>query len=134
MKIKLFIVALFFALVSCSGDKLDMAQAKTAAEGCLTAIDKEEYPKVISDYYASELGSAEPAEELTNKFKKLKEVTGPMQSFEFKEGVSSAEMGQESAAVLTYSVKHERVTTTEKFTIIIESGKYKVSSHDIKNE
>jgi len=134
MKIKLLISAIIFAFASCSSDKLDLAKAKTAAEGCLTTIDKEDYPAVINEYYATELGNAEPAEELTNKFKKLKEVTGPMQSFELKESANTAEIGKESEAVLTYVVKHARVTTIEKFTVIIESGKYKISSHDIKNE
>jgi hypothetical protein len=134
MKIKLFIAAVIFAFASCSSDKLDPAKAKETVEACLTAIDQGDYAKVKTDYYSSELSSAESAEELTGKFKKLKEVTGDMQSFELKETEQRAELGEESQVILTYNVKHARVATTEKFNVILESGKYKISSHDIKNE
>jgi len=134
MKIKLLIVAIVFAFASCSSDKLDLAKAKETAEKCLTAIDKEDYPTVINEYYASELGSTQTPEELTAKFKKLKEVTGAMQSFELKSSDNSVEAMKESTATLVYVVKHDRVTTNEKFVIILENGKYKISLHDIKNE
>lgn len=133
MKIKLLIAAFTFILFSCAGDKIELPKAKECAENCLNAIAKEDYTKVRMEYYSNDLGGAEPAAELESKFKKLKEVTGYMQSFELKESSISAEMGEEAKALLTYEVKHTRVTTTEKFTIIIENGKYKISSHDIKN-
>ncbi len=134
MKTKLFIVALLFTFFSCSKNEMDLAKAKETAENCLNTIAKEDYTKVRNEYYSNDLGGAEPAEELDSKFKKLKEVTGDLQSFELKESSISAEMGEETKAVLTYSVKHARVTTIEKFTIIIENGKYKIAGHDIKNE
>ena len=134
MKTKLLIVAIIFAFASCSSDKLDIAKAKETAEKCLTAIDKEDYTTVINEYYGSEFGSSQTPQELTDKFKKLKEVTGPMKSFELKASDNSTETMKESSATLTYSVKHERVTTSEIFIIVIESGKYKISSHNITNE
>ena len=134
MKIKLLIIAIVFAFASCSTDKLDVAKAKESAENCLKAIDKGDYTAVTSEYYSSELASAESVAELSDKFKKLKEVTGEMQSFELKESDSQAVMGEESKVLLTYSVKHARVTTVEKFIVVLESGKYKIASHDIKNE
>src|ERR1700752_1939844 len=102
MKIKLFIAALLFVFVSCSNDKLDIAKAKETAEKCLTAIDKEDYTTVINEYYASELGNSQTPEELTGKFKKLKEVTGAMKSFELKASDNSVEAMKESSATLTY--------------------------------
>ena len=133
MKIKLFIVALIFTFFSCAKNEIDLAKAKECAENCMTTIAKEDYTKVRSEYYSNDLGGAEPAEELDNKFKKLKDVTGDLQSFELTESAISSEPGEETKAVLTYTVKHTKVNTIEKFTIVIESGKYKVTGHDIKN-
>ena len=134
MKIKLLIVALVFAFASCKNDKLDLAKAKETAEKCLTAVDKEDYTAVINEYYSNEFASSQTPEELTGKFKKLKEATGAMQSFELKSSDNLAETMQESTIVLTYVVKHERVVTNEKFIIVEEGGKYKISLHAITNE
>src|SRR5579872_199677 len=129
MKIKLFMIAVIFALVSCKGEKPEIDKAKTAVEACLKAIDKGEYAKVKTEYYSTEFGSGETEEELSGKFKKLKEVTGDMQSFEVKESSLNEEPGEDAKIILVYAVKHARVTTLEKFVVIIEEGKYKITLH-----
>ncbi len=134
MKIKLFIAITAFSFASCSTDNLDVTKAKESAENCLRAIDQGDYTSVTSEYYSSELASSESSAELTDKFKKLKEVTGAMQSFELRESAMEAAIGEESKIILVYTVKHARISTNEKFIIVLESGKYKIASHDIKNE
>ncbi len=134
MKIKLIFAVIAFVFLGCSTDKLDVAKAKESAENYLKAIDKGDYTSVTSEYFSSELASAESIAELSDKFKKLKEVTGAMESFELKSSDSQAVIGEESKVFLTYTVKHARVTTSEKFIVVLESGKYKIALHDIKNE
>jgi hypothetical protein len=132
MKIKLLIAAIAITLFNCAGEKMDLAKAKETAEGCLKTIDKGDYAKVKSDYYSTELGE-QSAEELENKFKKLKEVTGDIQSIELIESAISNAPGEEPKVMLTYSVKHTKITTTEKFVIIMQGDDYKVALQDIKN-
>lgn len=134
MKAKILIAAFALFLFSCAADKLDIAKARDTAEKCLTAIDKEDYAAVVNDYYSKELNGSQTQEELSAKFKKLKDVTGPMQSFELKSSDNSVEPLKESSCTLTYVVKHERITTNEKFTIIEEDGKYRISQHEIRND
>ncbi len=133
-KIKLVIACLVLVLASCSMEKPDPAKAKEAVESCLKAIDAGDVAKVRSDYYTSEFVQAETEEQLKEKFTKLKEVTGSMTSFDVTQSGLQEETGYESAVLLTYSVKHERVTTKEEFVVVIEGGKHKIGSHTIVNE
>jgi len=136
MKIKLFFCALLmvFMFAGCSTDRVDAEKAKQTVENCLKAIDKGDVATVRSEYYTSEFVQSETEEQLKEKFQKLKEVTGAMTSFEVKESKAESETGEEACVLLTYSVKHDRVTTREEFVVVIESGKHKIGSHLISNE
>lgn len=131
-KINLFVTALAFILFSCAGEKMELPKAKEVAEACLTAIDKGDYAKVKSEYYSDALGGAS-ADEMDSKFKKLKDVTGDMQSFELTESTVNNIAGEEPNVILTYNVKHSKINTVEKFVIVIEGSKYKISLHDVRN-
>ncbi|MGZ3864322.1 MAG: hypothetical protein ACXVPN_04035 [Bacteroidia bacterium] len=132
MKTKLLIAALTFILLSCAGEKMELPKAKEVAEACLTAIDKGDYAKVKSEYYSDALATAS-ADEIDAKFKKLKEVTGDMQSFELTESAVNNNAGEEPSVVLSYNVKHAKINTVEKFVIVLEGSKYKISLHDVRN-
>ncbi len=134
MKIKFLIPVLAIILASCSLEKPNVEKAKAAAEACLKAIDKGDVATVRNEYYTSEFVQAETEEQLKDKFQKLKEVTGPLVSMEATQASLQEETGTESCVLLTYSVKHERVTTREEFVVIIEGGKHKIGSHTITNE
>jgi len=134
MKNILFAAAVCLLLTNCSLEKPIVEKAKQAVEGCLNAIDKGDIKKVREEFYTSEFVQAETEEELTEKFKKLREVTGAMQSFEAAQGGTQEETGEEASVLLTYTVKHDRVTTREEFVVVIEGGKHKIGSHMISNE
>ncbi len=134
MKSKLIIAACTLFLASCSMEKPSTEKAKIAVENCLTAIDKGDVKTVRSEYYTTEFVQAETEEQLAEKFKKLQEVTGPMQSFEMTQNAVQEETGEEASVLLTYKVKHARVTTKEEFVVVIEGGKHKIGSHLITNE
>ncbi|MGZ3866394.1 MAG: hypothetical protein ACXVNR_08315, partial [Bacteroidia bacterium] len=118
MKSKTLIVILALFLFSCAGEKIELPKAKEVAEACLTAIDKGDYAKVKSEYYSDVLATGS-ADELDNKFKKLKEVTGDMQSFELTESLVNNNAGEEPSVILSYNVKHAKVNTVEKFVVVI---------------
>ena len=121
-------------IIGCSVTKLDMNAAKETAENCLKAIDKGDYAAVKNTYYSTEFVQSESEEKLTEKFNKLKEVTGKMQSYELKESKEESEAGEEACIKLVYDVKYERVTTHEDFVIIVEGGKHKIASHLVSNQ
>jgi len=121
-------------IIRCSVAKLDMNAAKETVENCLKAIDKGDYAAVKSTYYSTEFVQSESEEKLAEKFNKLKEVTGKMQSYELKESKVESEAGEEECIKLVYDVKYERVTTHEDFVIIIEGGKHKIASHLVSNQ
>ena len=127
-----FLSSLF--IMSCSVAKLDMNTAKETAENCLKAIDKGDYAAVKNTYYSTEFIQGESEAKLAEKFDKLKEVTGKMQSYELKESKEESEAGEEACIKLVYDVKYERVTTHEDFVIIIEGGKHKIASHLVSNQ
>lgn len=132
-KITLF-AATIMLLTMCNSEKLSYPPAREASENCLKAIDKGEYDKVIADYYSTDFGSVEPPEELKSRFQKLKDITGNITSIELKDSAMRAEVGEEAQVILTYRVTHERIVTTEKFTVSEQAGKYKITGHDIKND
>lgn len=132
-KIALFIAS-FLLVMGCSMGKLEMNKAKETAENCLKAIDKSDYAAVKSTYYTKEFVQSESEEKLAEKFNKLKEITGKMQSYELKESKEENETGEESCIKLVYDVKYERVTTHEDFVIVIEEGVHKIASHLVTNQ
>ena len=134
MKAKLIITVVTILFASCSSNRLDTTQAQQAVENCLKAIDKGDVATVRSDYYTTEFVQTETEEQLKEKFKKLKEVTGDMKSFEMTQNAMQTETGEEACVLLIYLVKHNRVTTKEEFVVVMESGKHKIGSNLISNE
>lgn len=134
MKVKTLVAAFAILLAGCNLEKPNAEKAKAVAEACLKAIDKGDVATVRNEYYTSEFVEAETEEQLKDKFTKLKEVTGPLVSMEATQAALQEETGTESCVLLTYSVKHERVTTREEFVVIIEGGKHKIGSHTITND
>lgn len=134
MKKILFITVLTALATACSLEKPNLEKAKAVVENCLKAIDQGDVKTVRDEYYTSEFVKAETEEELTNKFNKLKEITGPITSMELTESKLETEMGEEACVHLVYNVKHTRVTTKEDFVVVIEGGKHKIGSHLVTNE
>lgn len=134
MKKLFFAAASALLLAGCSLEKPNAESARQTVEACLKAIDKGDVKAVREEYYTSEFVNAESEEELTEKFRKLQEVTGKMTGFEISESTVESELGEEACVRLTCIVKHERVNTREEFMVVIEGGKHKIGSHMVTNE
>ncbi|MBC7861526.1 MAG: hypothetical protein IAF38_01050 [Bacteroidia bacterium] len=136
MKIKsLIAITTVILLASCgaASDKVEIAKAKDVCEKTITAIDKGEFDNVKDNYYSTEFSAGTSKEDLTGKFTKLKEACGDLVSYTLKDSSSTAEIGFPAQAVLTYEVKHSKVTTTEKFVVINQFDSYRISSHSVNN-
>jgi len=130
----LILAVIAFTLASCSLEKPNIEKAKAVVEKCLKAANDGDVKTVRDECYTSEFVSAETEEQLKEKFQKLKEVTGNMTSFEAAQAAVQEEVGEEASVLLTYLVKHDRVTTKEEFVVVIEGGKHKIGSHLVTNE
>jgi hypothetical protein len=135
MKLKhLFYSTAALILSACSaGGKMDYAKAKETCETTMMSIDKGDYQTVIENYYSTEMGGAANTEKLTERFNKMKAATGDLKSYSLKDSSMTSEIGEEAKITLTYEVKHTGVTTTEKFSVVDQGGKYRISNHEVNN-
>ena len=119
-------------VVSCAVPP-DAKKAEAVAEKCLQAIDHADYKSVIEDCYSTDPGSRQSLESVTEKFNKLRVITGKMISFKLKSSESKSEVGEESMVILTYIVNRERVNTTEKFFVQEQGSDYRIVLQDVEN-
>ena len=128
---KLILLISILSLWACSTDKLDTEKGKAAVEILIRKIDREEY-KDLSPLYSDDFNAGESLEARTEKFKKLRQALGEVQSLELTEAKNEAVPGDESKLTLTYKIKRSRISSVETFVVILEDGKYKVFDHSIR--
>jgi hypothetical protein len=131
-RFSILLVVVSLILFSCSGGKPDYKKAKQVTEGALKSINAGEVDKVKSEYYSDDLIS-KSGEDLNAKFSKLKELTGNLISYTLKDSSGSSEIGEPTMVTLTYEVKYDRVTTTEKFIVSEQGSKYRITTHTVNN-
>lgn len=124
---------LLFALVSCTPEKLDEAEAQKTAESTLEALKVENYDALYA-FYSSDFANSESAEERTNKYKQIFGATGKIVSYELTNTRHIAQVGDEAELILTYKVTHERLTTQMDFTLMKEEGRLAISALGIQNQ
>jgi hypothetical protein len=130
MKKLIFILTIF--LVACSGS-LDHAKAKALTDELIQKINSGAYDQ-LSQYYTDELNEGEPVEKRTEKFQKLKDVMGDVQSAELVSEQNGTTQDEFPCVVLTYKIKHTKLTSKEEFTVVARGSSYKVSEHKIEKE
>src|ERR1044071_6582071 len=109
----------FFTAISCV-PKPEMNGAKACVQGLLEAIKTENYNDA-GKYYASVYQEKESGEQRTEKLKKLNETLGKIESYQLVDSLLKDKEG-ESAMVLTYKIKHSKLTTVEKFVVVKDEG------------
>lgn len=119
----------FFA--SCTREKLDPTKAKTVVENLISTTDKEDY-KNISQYYTDALNEGEPENVRTEKLEKLKQMMGAIENVTM---VASNDTlyNDQPALFFIYKIKHNKVTSTQQFTVIKEKSDYKIARQDIES-
>ena len=130
---KIFQIAMVITLISsCSLGKLDINQAKICAEGYLTSVKNENF-EAASKFYSQMFNETESNEKRIEKMKKLTDVMGKITTYEVVDSTEKTE-GDETVILLTYKVKHTKINSTEKFSIMKDEGEYKIVGHDINSE
>ena len=129
MKKFIWLVFLFFA--SCSWFKVDPAKARVVAENFLADQKNEQYDN-INDYFTPSFNESEPLERKIEKLKKIKDVLGPIQSFELADTkVTERGLDDPSTVQLTYTVQYARGKAHQIFIIMNEEGKHKITNQNI---
>lgn len=121
-------------LIACAGcGKVDPNKAKALVQSLILKIDSGKYAET-SNYYTDEFNEAESLDARIEKYKKLKEVLGDVQSMECISEKDSTDFDDRPTVELIYKVKHTKLTSLEAFVVVSQNGDYKVEQHDIKLE
>jgi hypothetical protein len=118
-------------IAACSSDKIEIPEAKNAAENLIKAIDKQDYAET-SNYYTVNFNQSESEQQRAEKFKQLRDVMGNMESYQLVDSTNATEPGIEASAVLTYRIKRSSINSLETFTVVYDEGNYRVANHSIK--
>jgi hypothetical protein len=133
MKSILSITLALFFFASCAL-KVDTEKGKKLTSDYLNDLKNVNYAD-INKYYTSSFNESEPQEKKIEKFNKLKEVTGPIQTYELtstKENYDSVKGVNELE--LKYKVKCARLTVIYTFLVINDEGDEKIIFQNIENE
>jgi hypothetical protein len=128
--ILLLTITLFNA---CSSDKLEISEAKKAAENLIQELDKGNYNN-LATYFTDNYNAAESSEKLIEKYKKLKDILGTVTSVLLTDSVLEEKTGEESKWVLTYVVQHTKINSQEIFSVVKEGDAYKVADHSVESK
>lgn len=133
MKSILVATLTLFLFASCAS-KVEVEKGKKLTSDYLNDLKTENYTD-INKYYTSSFNESEPAERKIEKFNKLKEVTGAIQSYELlstKENYDSVKGVNELE--VKYRVKCARLTVIYTFLVIKDEGDEKIIFQNIENE
>ncbi|MBK7965141.1 MAG: hypothetical protein IPK10_07495 [Bacteroidetes bacterium] len=129
-------ISLFFLmnfLSSCGSADVKTDEAKKIVEGLLTDLKNENYDRV-DDYFTSSFNQSENMEAKVQKFIRLLDTTGPIQSFEF---VSEEKKYDDTSGYnqlsLIYKVKCSRTTLKETFIVVSDEGKLGIIFYNLEN-
>jgi hypothetical protein len=129
---KYFICAFLLVMASCALN-VDKEKAKKLTDSYLEDVKNENYNS-INQYYTSSFNESEPLEKKIEKFNRLKNVMGAVQSYEL---ISMKENKDADKGIneleLKYKVKCEKLTVEETFLVINDEGKEKIIFQNIEN-
>ncbi|MBS1764078.1 MAG: hypothetical protein JSS90_03810 [Bacteroidetes bacterium] len=130
-KILFVLMAVMFS--ACFLGKVDKQKGIQFTEQLLNDLKNEDYSRIDS-YYAASFSENEPTEKKIEKFKKLREVMGPMKSYELLEAKEKHDSDTSlNQLVLKYKVVCEKVTALQTFVIINDEGQLKIIFQNVEN-
>lgn len=117
----------------CGSAEVKTDEAKKLVEGLLTDLKNENYDRV-NDYFTSSFNQSESMEVKVQKFIRLLDTTGPIQSFEFvSEEKKYDEASGYNQCSLLYKVKCSRTNLKETFIVVSDEGKLGIIFYNVEN-
>lgn len=118
---------------ACFLGKVDKEKGIQFANQLLDDLKKEDYSRIDS-YYAASFSENEPTEKKIEKFKRLREVMGPMKSYELLETKEKHDSDTSlNQLILKYKVVCEKVTALQTLVIINDEGQLKIIFQNFEN-
>ncbi len=118
---------------ACFLGKVDKEKGIQFANQLLDDLKKEDYSRIDS-YYAASFSENEPKEKKIEKFKRLREVMGPMKSYELLETKEKHDsVSGLNQLILKYKVVCEKVTALQTLVIINDEGQLKIIFQNFEN-
>ena len=117
----------------CGSAEVKTDEAKKLVEELLTDLKNENYDRV-NDYFTSSFNQSESMEVKVQKFIRLLDTTGPIQSFEFvSEEKKYDEASGYNQCSLLYKVKCSRTNLKETFIVVSDEGKLGIIFYNVEN-
>jgi hypothetical protein len=135
---KSIIVSIFLGCVllfsgGCGSAEVKTEEAKQLIEKFLLDLKNENYDRV-DDYFTSSFNQSENMEVKVQKFIRLLDTTGPIESFEFvSEEKKYDEASGYNQCSLFYKVKCSRTTLKETFIVVSDEGKLGIIFYNVEN-
>jgi hypothetical protein len=128
----LFLTGLTLVFASCSSE-VDSVEAKKIVTQLLSDLKEEKYD-ALDTYYTSSSNQGEPLQAKMEKYIRLQDTTGPIQSFEF---VSEEKKYDDATGfnqlTLIYKVVCSRVTLRQTFILVKDEGKTGIIYQNTEN-
>ncbi|MBL7923664.1 MAG: hypothetical protein JNL88_05660 [Bacteroidia bacterium] len=122
---------LFFG--SCGSAEISTQDARKIVEALLHDLKNEQYER-LDNYFTGAFNQSEPMEGKVQKFIRMLETTGPIESFEFlSEEKKYDEASGYNQLLLIYKVKCARVTLKETFIVVNDEGRAGIIFQNMEN-
>ncbi|HKR03893.1 MAG TPA: hypothetical protein VJY62_04590 [Bacteroidia bacterium] len=133
MKRHLVLLSAILLLITSCSLTVDEPKAKQLIENLLNDLKSENFSE-LDKYYISSFNESEPVDKKIEKYNRLKEVIGPIESYQF---VSATEKYDDYSNIkfleLLYSVKGKKLTVKETFRLMNDAGDLKITYQNIEN-
>lgn len=120
-------------LLSSCASEVDSSEAKKIVTQLLTDLKNENYD-ALDSYYTGSSNRSEPLQAKTEKYIRLQDTTGPIESFEFiSEERKFDEASGYNQLILIYKVACSRVTLKQTFILVKDEGKTGIIFQNTEN-
>ena len=129
-------VTIILFLIICAGcglNKPEPAKAKELVEKLLADLKANNYSN-LNVYYTDTFNDSEPLDKKTEKYQKMKDALGQIDSYEFVSSKESNQVENVPALNLTYMVKYGTMTLTFSFLVIKDEGKHKITFQNMETK
>lgn len=132
-RILCFTVAILVFFFSSCSSEVDTNVSKKMVEQLLTDLKNEKYD-ALESYYTSSSNQTEPLQAKMEKFIRLQDTTGPIESFEYvSEDKKYDEASGYNQLTLIYKVVCSRVILKETFILVKDEGKTGIIFQNTEN-
>lgn len=122
-----------FFLLSCGLADIDLQKAHTVAEDLMNDLKNENYSD-LDKYYTASFNESEPLEKKVEKYKRLKETLGAVQSYELISARQEGNIDKGGPLVeLKYRMKCSKITVVHTLIIINDEGTHKITFQSFEN-